>query len=76
VEVVKWLIEEAGALVGLEDGDGETALHKASLKGHAEVVEYLIGRGAEIDGADADGWTVSLLPFLLFSEMTLISHFS
>ena len=76
VEVVKWLIEEAGALVGLEDGDGETALHKASLKGHAEVVEYLIGRGAEVDGADADGWTVSLLPFPFLSESTLISGHS
>jgi len=73
VEVVKWLIEEAGALVGLEDGDGETALHKASLKGHAEVVEYLIGRGAEVDGADADGWTVCLLtPFTHLLECRLV----
>ncbi|GAA6036876.1 hypothetical protein JCM8097_006327 [Rhodosporidiobolus ruineniae] len=54
VEVVQWLVEEAGAMPELEDLEGETALHKAA---DLDVVRTLISRGVDIDAADADGWT-------------------
>src|SRR3954447_11829366 len=38
-------------------GDGFTALHRAAERGHEEVVAYLIGKGAEVNGADGLGWT-------------------
>ncbi|CAE6486675.1 unnamed protein product [Rhizoctonia solani] len=57
--VVRWLIEECGAMPDLEDKEGETPLHKAALNGHLSVVTYLLGSEAKADvhAQDADGWT-------------------
>ncbi|KAJ1309052.1 hypothetical protein OPQ81_004732 [Rhizoctonia solani] len=57
--VVRWLIEECGAMPDLEDKEGETSLHKAALNGHLSVVTYLLGPEAKADvhAQDADGWT-------------------
>ncbi|KAG8716298.1 hypothetical protein FRC11_005128 [Ceratobasidium sp. 423] len=57
--VVRWLIEECGAMSDLEDKEGETSLHKAALNGHLSVVTYLLGPEAKADvhAQDADGWT-------------------
>ncbi|UZJ52410.1 hypothetical protein CBS101457_001730 [Exobasidium rhododendri] len=57
VEILKWLVEEAGALVEMEDREGETALHKASLAGKLPALTYLLSSGAEANCVDADGWT-------------------
>ncbi|QRW16388.1 ankyrin repeats [Rhizoctonia solani] len=59
VAVVRWLIEECGAMSDLEDKEGETSLHKAALNGHLSVVTYLLGPEAKADvhAQDADGWT-------------------
>ena len=35
---------------------GDTALHDASRAGHADVVEMLIGRKADIDAYNKVGW--------------------
>ncbi|BGP44970.1 hypothetical protein JCM10450v2_000785 [Rhodotorula kratochvilovae] len=56
-DVVKWLIEEAGAMPELEDGEGETPLHKAADRGHLDVCRFLISRDVDVDAADSDGWT-------------------
>ncbi|CAE6357017.1 unnamed protein product [Rhizoctonia solani] len=57
--VVRWLIEQCGAMPDLEDKEGETSLHKAALNGHLSVVAYLLGAEAKADvhAQDADGWT-------------------
>ncbi|CAO1635991.1 unnamed protein product [Jaminaea pallidilutea] len=57
LDVLRWLVEEAGALVEIEDREGETALHKAALAGRLPVISYLLAKGAAADTADADGWT-------------------
>ncbi|KAF8605304.1 hypothetical protein BDV93DRAFT_490619 [Ceratobasidium sp. AG-I] len=57
--VVRWLVEECGAMADLEDKEGETALHKAALHGHLAVVTYLLSPEgkADVHARDADGWT-------------------
>ncbi|CAG8497110.1 6562_t:CDS:2 [Acaulospora morrowiae] len=56
-EIVKWLIDAAGAIVDLEDQTGETALLKASYNGHTHVVAFLLQKHAKYDQKDNDGWT-------------------
>ncbi|CAG8499238.1 3671_t:CDS:2 [Paraglomus occultum] len=55
--VVKLLVDNAGAIVDLEDQTGETALHKASLAGFPAVVAFLLRRNAHVERQDSDGWT-------------------
>jgi ankyrin repeat protein len=52
------VIECAGAIADIEDKEGETSLHKASLNGHLPVIEYLLtSAGADVHAQDGDGWT-------------------
>ncbi|KAG6336356.1 hypothetical protein ID866_2751 [Astraeus odoratus] len=57
LDVVRWLIEECGAMPDLEDREGETALHKAALHGHVPIIKYLLPDKADVHARDADGWT-------------------
>lgn len=47
VEAVKYLVEEHGADPSLPDSWGYTPLHYASARGDNELVEYLLGVGAD-----------------------------
>jgi uncharacterized protein len=40
---------------GLTDRQGQTALHSAAARGWAEVVEFMVDRGADVDISDALG---------------------
>lgn len=57
LDIVKWLVEDCGAIPDLEDREGETALHKAALHGHLPIVTYLLPDRADVNARDADGWT-------------------
>jgi hypothetical protein len=60
LDIARYLVDECGALVDMEDPSGETALHKAAYKGHAALVRFLCERGGGWQAAeeqDADGWT-------------------
>lgn len=48
----------AGASADSQDtlGVGWTPLHYAAYNGYTEIGEYLIGRGACVNGTSADGW--------------------
>lgn len=46
------LLLQNGAQIGLGDGMGKTALHKATVAGCAELVEALLQNGAAVDAVD------------------------
>ncbi|KAI6035265.1 hypothetical protein F5J12DRAFT_18697 [Pisolithus orientalis] len=52
LDIVRWLIEECGAMPDLEDREGEAALH-----GHLPIIKYLLLDKADVHARDADGWT-------------------
>ncbi|KAF8934986.1 hypothetical protein BGZ58_005306, partial [Dissophora ornata] len=56
-EIVRILIDQAGAVVDVQDREGETALLKASYSGCYPVVCFLLKRGANVHQRDKDGWT-------------------
>lgn len=56
-DIVRWLITQAGAIVEMEDREGETALHKAAMAGKLSVASLLLSHGADANAQDADGWT-------------------
>jgi uncharacterized protein len=39
------------------DKAGRTALHIAAMRGHVDVAEVLLAKGAQVEARDADGWT-------------------
>ncbi|KAL3439135.1 hypothetical protein BDV09DRAFT_182289 [Aspergillus tetrazonus] len=49
------LLLQKGAQIGLGDGMGKTALHKAAVAGCAELVEALLQNGAAVDAVDELG---------------------
>ena len=48
---------EAGNEVNAANYRGETALHGAGFRGANNVVEYLVGEGADLDARTKDGWS-------------------
>ncbi|KAF9331564.1 hypothetical protein BGZ91_012074, partial [Linnemannia elongata] len=56
-DIVRILIDQAGAGVDTQDREGETALLKASYAGSLAVVCFLLKRGANVHQRDKDGWT-------------------
>jgi ankyrin repeat protein len=54
---VKVLLEGDAALVHARDKDGSTPLHCAAWKGHPEVIEFLLGAGADPNATNCnDHW--------------------
>ncbi|KAJ1023485.1 hypothetical protein NDA16_003102 [Ustilago loliicola] len=56
-DIVRWLITEAGAIVEMEDREGETPLHKSAMAGKLSVTSLLLSSGADANARDTDGWT-------------------
>lgn len=48
---------QASQLVNIRNKDGMTPLHRASVKGHVDIVRLLINKGADIEATDGRGWT-------------------
>ncbi|HEY8397707.1 MAG TPA: ankyrin repeat domain-containing protein, partial [Flavihumibacter sp.] len=55
VESIKYLIEQPGNSVNKKTHDGRTYLHWAAMRGNAEVVNYLIEKGADVNFGDDRG---------------------
>ncbi|KAF7293330.1 Multiple ankyrin repeats single kh domain [Mycena kentingensis (nom. inval.)] len=60
LEVVKFLVEQAGANIDARYVGGRTALHIASLNGQLQTMEYLLDRGASIEAREEMGETALL----------------
>lgn len=55
---VRGMIESNAALLNRKDPQyGATALHWAALRGNKEVVEYLVGAGADVNARNKEGET-------------------
>jgi ankyrin repeat protein len=57
IPAVKAMVEKSPQLVEARDGQGLTLLHYAAYGQSADLVEFLIGKGAKRDAADPDGDT-------------------
>jgi ankyrin repeat protein len=53
VPAVKAMVETAPGLVDARDGDGRTLLHHAAAGGNADLVGYLVSKGAKLELEDA-----------------------
>ncbi|XP_030844786.1 ankyrin repeat domain-containing protein 50-like [Strongylocentrotus purpuratus] len=62
-----------GAHINTCDNKGDTPLHRASQKGHLEVVKYLIGIGAQIDRPNKLG-TTALLTASLYGHLDVVDY--
>ena len=57
--VAKYLVEEIGTDVNVQHTTGYTALMGAAWRGDNELVEYLVEKGARLDGRTKLGWSVT-----------------
>ncbi|RWR73269.1 potassium channel AKT1-like protein [Cinnamomum micranthum f. kanehirae] len=60
LEMLKDIIR-CGGNVTVPKSDGTTALHAAVLAGNAQIVEFLLDQGADVDKPDINGWTARSL---------------
>lgn len=49
LQVLRFLVEEASASIGVADNDGDTPLTLAALNSHLECVKFLLDRDATVD---------------------------
>lgn len=62
---IKYLIDQPGVDLGHTTVEGRIYLHIAAQKGNAEITDYLIEKGSDIDFLDANGHTA--LTFAAFN---------
>lgn len=55
--VVGLLLSRSSELLESKDASGKASLHIAAVYGHRQMVEVLLGQGAEIDAIDKELWT-------------------
>jgi len=57
IERAVGLLLEHGANINLRNGQGLTALHKASLRGYPNIMHLILNHGADVDAQDNDDST-------------------
>jgi ankyrin repeat protein len=57
IDIVRRLLLEHKAAVNATDSEGNTPLHSAAFKCHADVVRLLLEHKADVKAADSDGDT-------------------
>jgi 26S proteasome non-ATPase regulatory subunit 10 len=57
LDLVKLLVEEAGAGIDVRDGSGASPLLVAAVGGHAACAVYLASKGADVEAEDGEGQT-------------------
>lgn len=63
---------DSGVDVNFKDIDDRTALHVAACQNHADVVELLLKKGAEINPEDRWGSTVGDFFLAVFGSLSLV----
>lgn len=66
MSVVGLLLSRSAELLQSCDRYGKTGLHIAAMHGHYQMVEILLGQGAEINASDKNGST----PVISFSVIS------
>ena len=56
-EIEIFLLADQTSIDFIDEEDGSTLLHRSAGEGRLATVEYLLGRGADINGKDNDGFT-------------------
>lgn len=56
-ESIKYLIEQTGNKVNQTDDEGRSYIYPAASKGNIEIMEYLIGKGTNVNMVDSTGAT-------------------
>jgi ankyrin repeat protein len=56
-DVEVFLLEDQTNINFIDEEDGSTLLHRSAGEGHITTVQYLLGRGADINCKDKDGFT-------------------
>ena len=51
------LLSRSTELLKVTDNAGRTCLHVAAASGHYDMVQVLIGQGADLTTPDREGWT-------------------
>lgn len=51
------LLSRSAELLHSTDRHGKSGLHIAAMHGHYQMMEVLLGQGAEINATDKNGWT-------------------
>lgn len=54
---IKELLEKNRNLISTKENEGFQALHIATVEGHSDVIRYLVGTNADINGKGKWGWT-------------------
>ncbi|KAK6513075.1 hypothetical protein TWF506_009238 [Arthrobotrys conoides] len=60
-DIVKLLVERGADVHSTSLKDLRPQLHQAVGSGKAEIVQYLLDKGAEVDAKDLDGWSAIML---------------
>lgn len=55
IDLVKYIHDDS-SLIYYKDGDGYTALHRASYSGHVDIIKYLCRHQADIEAKTSDDW--------------------
>jgi ankyrin repeat protein len=62
-DILRFLVEDAGADVNITDVDGKTALMKSSEYANLEVMRFLVEHGADVNATDEGGITALISAF-------------
>ncbi len=61
LEEIRKLVREDPGVVSQTDSEGKTALHHAALKGHLEIVKFLLDNKADVNAVTKSGFTPAFL---------------
>ena len=74
IDVAKWLIDTGKSHLAETDKSGGTAIHAAAFSGSAELIDYIVSKGFDINAASADNFTTPLMYAAWNSRPAAVRH--